>query len=119
MAKNPWLSLWLSAANTWTGAARGFWTAEMHRQQKAMLNEMTRPKSRSSTKDSLIQESGIRGAKESQRLITPYLPVRHNSQEQCLAGTMVIGSRWLLFCMNGGHHVPLSRIIHVRGQGEG
>ena len=44
MAKNPWLSLWLSAANTWTGAARGFWTAEMHRQQKAMFNEMTRPK---------------------------------------------------------------------------
>jgi hypothetical protein len=35
MAKNPWLSLWLSAANTWAGAARGFWTAEMHRQQKA------------------------------------------------------------------------------------
>jgi hypothetical protein len=43
MAKNPFLSLWLSAANTWAGAARGFWTAEMHRQQKAMLTEMTRP----------------------------------------------------------------------------
>jgi hypothetical protein len=40
MAKNPWLSLWLSAANTWASAARSFWTAEMHRQQKAMLNEM-------------------------------------------------------------------------------
>lgn len=44
MAKNPWMSLWLSAANTWAGAARGFWTAEMHRQQKALLNEMTKPK---------------------------------------------------------------------------
>jgi hypothetical protein len=39
---NPWLSLWLSAANTWAGAARGFWTAELHRQQSAMMNEMTR-----------------------------------------------------------------------------
>jgi hypothetical protein len=38
---NPWLSLWLSAANAWAGAARGFWTAEMRRQQTAMLNEMT------------------------------------------------------------------------------
>ena len=34
--KNPWLSLWLSAANSAAGAARGFWTAEMRRQQKAM-----------------------------------------------------------------------------------
>jgi hypothetical protein len=39
---NPWLSVWLSAANAWAGAARGFWTAEMRRQQTAMLNEMTR-----------------------------------------------------------------------------
>ena len=46
MATNPFLSLWLSAANTWAGAARGFWTAEMHRQQKAMLKEMTRPAAR-------------------------------------------------------------------------
>ena len=62
MAKNPWLSLWLSAANTWAGAARGFWTAEMHRQQKAMLNEMTRPKSRPSTKtrSSKKAASGVR-----------------------------------------------------------
>jgi hypothetical protein len=34
MAKNPWLSLWMSAANTWAGAARGVWTAEMHRQKR-------------------------------------------------------------------------------------
>jgi hypothetical protein len=30
---NPWMSLWLSAANSWASAARGFWTAELHRQQ--------------------------------------------------------------------------------------
>jgi hypothetical protein len=40
--KNPWLSLWMSAANSATGAARGFWTAEMHRQQKAMMKEVAR-----------------------------------------------------------------------------
>jgi hypothetical protein len=39
---NPWLSLWLSAANSWAGAARGFWTAELGRQQSAMINEMIR-----------------------------------------------------------------------------
>ena len=39
---NPWMSLWLSAANSWAGAARGFWTAEMHRQQTALANEMVR-----------------------------------------------------------------------------
>ena len=37
---NPWLSMWLSAANSWTGAARGCWTAEMHRQQNALAREM-------------------------------------------------------------------------------
>jgi hypothetical protein len=46
MVKNPWLSLWLSATNTWAGAARGFWTAEMQRQQRTMLNEMTKPVAR-------------------------------------------------------------------------
>ena len=39
---NPWLSLWLSAANSWAGAARGFWTAELRRQQSAMIDEMIR-----------------------------------------------------------------------------
>jgi hypothetical protein len=39
---NPWLSLWLSAANTWAGAARAFWTAEMRRQQTAIANEVVR-----------------------------------------------------------------------------
>jgi hypothetical protein len=36
------MSLWLSAATAWAGAVRGFWTAEMRRQQTAMINEMTR-----------------------------------------------------------------------------
>jgi hypothetical protein len=36
------MSLWLSAANSWAGAVRGFWTAEMRRQQTAMINEMSR-----------------------------------------------------------------------------
>jgi hypothetical protein len=39
---NPWLSLWLSAANSWTSAVRSFWTAELRRQQTAMANEMVR-----------------------------------------------------------------------------
>jgi hypothetical protein len=39
---NPWMSFWLSAANAWAGAVRGFWTAEMRRQQTAMTNEMIR-----------------------------------------------------------------------------
>jgi hypothetical protein len=39
---NPWMSFWLSAANAWASAVRGFWTAEIRRQQTAMLNEMTR-----------------------------------------------------------------------------
>lgn len=39
--KNPWMSMWLSAANTYASAARGFWAGEMQRQQTAMLKEMT------------------------------------------------------------------------------
>ena len=27
--KNPWMSLWLSGANSWAGAARGLWAAEL------------------------------------------------------------------------------------------
>ena len=37
--KNPWMSMWLSAANKAAGAARGFGTAELHRQQKALAKE--------------------------------------------------------------------------------
>lgn len=40
--KNPMMSLWLSGANAWAGAARGLWTAEMRRQQTAAVNEMTK-----------------------------------------------------------------------------
>ena len=40
--RNPWLSLWLSAANSWAGAMRGLWTAELHRQQTAATNELIR-----------------------------------------------------------------------------
>ena len=40
--KNPWLSMWLSAANSAAGAARGFWTGEVRRQQNALLNKAER-----------------------------------------------------------------------------
>jgi hypothetical protein len=40
--RNPFLSLWLSAANSWAGATRGLWTAELHRQQTAAANELIR-----------------------------------------------------------------------------
>jgi hypothetical protein len=40
--KSPWLSLWLSAANSSAGAARGFRTAQMRRQQKNLVNEAGR-----------------------------------------------------------------------------
>lgn len=33
--KNPWMSLWLSAANRAAGTARGYWMAEAQRQQRA------------------------------------------------------------------------------------
>ena len=33
--RNPWMSFWLSAANSWTGVMRGVWRAELHRQQAA------------------------------------------------------------------------------------
>ena len=40
--KNPFLSLWLSAANQWLGAGRGLWMAELHRQQAAMYEQTMR-----------------------------------------------------------------------------
>jgi hypothetical protein len=66
MAKNPWLSLWLSAANTWAGAARGFWSAEMQRQKKVMLNEMTRP-ARPSRKSRSAKKASPAARKKSER----------------------------------------------------
>jgi hypothetical protein len=39
--KNPIMSLWLSAANSAAGSARGVWMAEMQRQQSAMMQAFT------------------------------------------------------------------------------
>ncbi len=36
--KNPFMSMWLSYANTWANMMRGFWSAEMQRQQSSMMN---------------------------------------------------------------------------------
>jgi hypothetical protein len=41
--KNPWMSLWLSAANRAAGTARGLWMAEARRQQKAMAKQAAKP----------------------------------------------------------------------------
>ena len=41
--KNPFLSMWLSAANTAAGTARGFWTAELQRQQKGLAKSLAAP----------------------------------------------------------------------------
>jgi hypothetical protein len=38
--KNPFLSFWLSQANAWSGAMRGFWAGELQRQQTQMVNQM-------------------------------------------------------------------------------
>ena len=38
--KNPWMSLWLSAANRAAGPARGLWIAEAQRQQQAFAKEV-------------------------------------------------------------------------------
>jgi hypothetical protein len=44
--KNPFLSLWLSGANAWTGAARGAWAAEAYRQQRAIVNTASKEMAR-------------------------------------------------------------------------
>jgi hypothetical protein len=44
--KNPLLSIWLSAANAWAGAARGHLAAALRRQQAAVLRAATRPMAR-------------------------------------------------------------------------
>jgi len=41
-AKNPFMSAWLSAANTWAGAARGLASAEAQRQSAAFQAEAQR-----------------------------------------------------------------------------
>jgi hypothetical protein len=40
--KNPMMSLWMSAANSAAGSARGLWLAELHRQQSAMMQAFTK-----------------------------------------------------------------------------
>jgi hypothetical protein len=40
--KNPWMSLWLSAANKAAGTARGMWMAEAQRQQTAFAKEVAK-----------------------------------------------------------------------------
>jgi hypothetical protein len=40
--KNPLMSLWMSAANSAAGSARGLWMAEMQRQQSLMMQEFTK-----------------------------------------------------------------------------
>ncbi len=38
--KNPFLSLWLSQANAWSGAMRGMWAGELRKQQAQMTNQI-------------------------------------------------------------------------------
>jgi hypothetical protein len=59
---NPFLSLWLSQANAWSGAMRGFWTGELQRHQTQMLNEMTRQAWRFWTGGWMIPPTVSRGA---------------------------------------------------------
>lgn len=40
--KNPFMSMWLSAANRAAGTARGMWSAEAKRQQTAATKEMAK-----------------------------------------------------------------------------
>ena len=40
--KNPWMSLWLSAANKAGNTARGMWMAEARRQQQALTKEIAK-----------------------------------------------------------------------------
>ena len=44
--KNPFLSMWLSAANTAAGATRAFWAAELQRQQKTFAKGLAAPGSK-------------------------------------------------------------------------
>ncbi len=37
--KNPWMSLWLSAANSAAGTARGLWMAEAKKQQRTLAKD--------------------------------------------------------------------------------
>ncbi len=41
--KNPFMSMWLSAANRAAGTARGMWMAEAKKQQTAAVKKMSKP----------------------------------------------------------------------------
>jgi hypothetical protein len=64
MVKNPWMSLWLSAANTWAGAARSFWVAEVRRQQQAVLKEATGSSTKRSRRKQSAPRASTRGRKK-------------------------------------------------------
>lgn len=38
--KNPFMSMWLSYANTYANMMRGFWMGQMQQQQNTMMNAM-------------------------------------------------------------------------------
>lgn len=40
--RNPWLSVWLSGANSLLGSARAAWLREAHRQNEAFMRETQR-----------------------------------------------------------------------------
>ena len=63
MAKNPWMSLWLSAANTWAGAARRFWAADEPAEGYAELDDTAN--GRTYHQNPVIQESFDREEAES------------------------------------------------------
>jgi hypothetical protein len=42
MKKNPFMSLWLSGANSAAAAGRGAWTREFYRLQRTMTEETVR-----------------------------------------------------------------------------
>ncbi|GGC69195.1 hypothetical protein GCM10011504_53890 [Siccirubricoccus deserti] len=46
MQKNPFMSAWLSAANSYASTGRSIWMAEMHRQQTAMMTDFSKQMAR-------------------------------------------------------------------------
>ncbi len=51
--KNPFMSMWLSAANRAAGMGRAFWTAEARRQQAAFVKGLAKgvsPSKRATTR---------------------------------------------------------------------
>ena len=65
--KRPFMSLWLSAANSVGGSARSAWTAEMHRRQTAMMRETAGAMIRFWTGGWRLSPGGDRAAKRRRR----------------------------------------------------